>query len=118
MQDSTSWLETGSVDLLFPQLYRSSVGAYRQVLEGNLRPLARARRRQVVAGLTLRANGQDLAAATVLEMVRLARQEGLGGVVIFHHTPLMGGDQPIARALQAQGGFDPLAQVPRAERLG
>lgn len=118
MQDSTSWLETGSVDLLFPQLYRSSVGAYRQVLEGNLRPLARARRPQVVAGLTLQANGQDLAAATVLEMVRLARQEGLGGVAIFHHTPLMGGDQPIARALQAQGGFDPLAQVPRAERLG
>lgn len=104
MQDSTGWLNDGSVDLLLPQLYRNSVAAYRQVLEGNLRPLARARRRQVVAGLTLRANGQDLAASTLLEMVRLARQEGLAGVAIFHHTPLMGGDQQIARALLSQRG--------------
>jgi hypothetical protein len=102
MQDSTGWLNAGSVDLLLPQLYRNSVAAYRQVLEGNLRPLARERRSQVVAGLTLRANGQDLEEATLMEMVRLSRKAGLGGVALFHHTPLMGSDQSIARALKEQ----------------
>ena len=104
MQDSTGWLNNGSVDLLLPQLYRNSVAAYRLVLEGNLRPLARERRRQVVAGLTLRANGQNLEEATLLEMVRISREAGLGGVALFHHTPLMGGDQRIARALLSQRG--------------
>jgi uncharacterized lipoprotein YddW (UPF0748 family) len=103
MQDSTGWLNNGSVDLLLPQLYRNSVAAYRQVLEGNLRPLARERRRQVVAGLTLRANGQDLEEATLLEMVRLSRKAGLGGVALFHHTPLMEGNLHIARALLERG---------------
>lgn len=102
MQDSTGWLTDGSVDLLLPQLYRNSVAAYRQVLEGNLRPLPSNRRRQVVAGLTLRANGQDLEEATLLEMVRISREAGLGGVALFHHTPLMGGDQRMARALRSQ----------------
>ncbi|MFM7465598.1 MAG: family 10 glycosylhydrolase [Cyanobium sp.] len=104
MQDSTGWLTNGSVDLLLPQLYRNSVAAYRQVLEGNLRPLPSNRRRQVVAGLSLRANGQDLEEATLLEMVRISREAGLGGVALFHHTPLMGGDQRIARALLSQRG--------------
>ncbi|MFM9046614.1 MAG: glycoside hydrolase family 10 protein, partial [Cyanobium sp.] len=97
MQDSPSWLNNGSVDLLLPQLYRNSVGAFQQVLEGNLRPLGREQRQRVVAGLTLRANGQDLDADTVSQMVQIAREEGLGGVSIFHHTPLVGGDQRMAR---------------------
>jgi hypothetical protein len=58
----------------------------------------------VVAGLTLRANGQNLEEATLLEMVRISREAGLGGVALFHHTPLMGGDQRIARALLSQRG--------------
>jgi len=112
MQDSASWLQEGSVDLLLPQLYRTNVAAYRQVLEGNLRPLAAGKRRQVVAGLALRANGQDLDADTLVQMVRLSRQEGLGGVAIFHHTPLVAGEQRIAQALRVSGGFDHLAEVP------
>jgi len=117
MQDSASWLKEGSVDLLVPQLYRNSLAAYRQVLEGNLRPLPAERRQQVVAGLTLRANGQDLEVNTLLEMVRLSRQEGLGGVAVFHHTPLVAGDQRIARALLNEGGFDQLAGVPKGRSL-
>jgi uncharacterized lipoprotein YddW (UPF0748 family) len=115
MQDSTGWLNNGSVDLLLPQLYRNSVAAYRQVLEGNLRPLARERRRQVVAGLTLRANGQDLEEATLLEMVRLSRKAGLGGVALFHHTPLMEGDQHIARALLTEA-HSPVRYLLRVSR--
>ncbi|MEB3195027.1 MAG: family 10 glycosylhydrolase [Cyanobacteriota bacterium] len=118
MQDSTSWLNNGSVDLLLPQLYRNSVGAFQQVLEGNLRPLGREQRQRVVAGLTLRANGQDLDTDTVLRMVQLARREGLGGVAIFHHTPLVGGEQTIARALVERGGFDQLAVGPGVTQIG
>ncbi|MFO0057321.1 MAG: hypothetical protein ACK55B_05810, partial [Cyanobacteriota bacterium] len=95
-----------------PQLYRTNVAAFRQVLEGNLRPLAAAKRRQVVAGLALRANGQDLDADTLVQMVRLSRQEGLGGVAIFHHTPLVAGEQRIGQALRISAGFDQVAEVP------
>jgi uncharacterized lipoprotein YddW (UPF0748 family) len=117
MQDSTSWLEEGSVDLLVPQLYRNSASAYQQVLEGNLRPLSTERRRQVVAGLTLRANGQDVDVDTLMQMVRLSREAGLGGLALFHHTPLMAGEQRIARALLDRGGFDQVARVPREAAL-
>ena len=112
MQDSVHWLAEGHVDLLLPQLYRNNVGPFRQVLEGNVRPLPAERRRRVVAGLTLRANGRDLEADTLLEMVRLSRRAGLGGVAFFHHTPLVAGDQTIARALRERGGFDGVAQGP------
>jgi uncharacterized lipoprotein YddW (UPF0748 family) len=111
MQESTSWLNEGHVDLLLPQLYRSSVGAFREVLMGNLRPLAAQRRRQVVAGLTLRANNKDLTAEDLLQMVDLSRREGLGGVALFHHTPLMMGDRELALALHDRGGFDQVAVV-------
>ncbi len=112
MQDSASWLREGQVDLLLPQLYRNKAKAFQQVLEGNLQPLPAERRRQVIAGLALRANNQDLDADTVLQMVRLSRQKGLGGVAVFHHTPLMAGERPIALALQERGGFDQLARLP------
>jgi uncharacterized lipoprotein YddW (UPF0748 family) len=89
MQDSASWLGQGGVDLLIPQLYRPTVPAYRQVLRANLRHLPPERRRQVVAGLALRPNGRDLEADTLRRMVHLSRQEGLGGVAVFHLTPLL-----------------------------
>ncbi len=100
MQDSTTWLAEGSVDLLLPQFYRHSFAAYRQVLRANLRRVPPERRRQVVAGLTLRANGRSLEPETLRRMVRLSRQEGLGGVAVFHLTPLLAGGMPIARALR------------------
>ena len=99
-QDSAAWLAEGSVDLLLPQLYRHSFAAYRQVLRANLRRLPPERRRQVVAGLTLRANGRTLPAETLRRMVRLSRQEGLGGVAVFHLTPLLAGETPLALALR------------------
>ena len=97
-QDSAAWLAEGSVDLLLPQLYRHSFAAYRQLLRANLRLLPSERRRQVVAGLTLRANGRTLPAETLRRMVRLSRQEGLGGVAVFHLTPLLAGETPLALA--------------------
>jgi hypothetical protein len=65
-----------------------------------------------VAGLTLRANGVDLPADTLVQMVQLSREQGLGGVAIFHHTPLMAGDQQVARALVEKGGLDQVAALP------
>jgi len=118
MQDSASWLKEGDVDLLVPQLYRNTAKAFAQVLDANLRPLPTERRRQVVAGLALRANGQDLDADTVLQMVRLSRLEGLGGVALFHHTPLMAGEKTIALSLREQEGFDQVAVVPDGRDLG
>lgn len=118
MQDSASWLKEGHVDLLVPQLYRNTLKAFAQVLEGNLRSLPAERRRQVVAGLALRANGQDLDADTALQMVRLSRVEGLGGVALFHHTPLIAGERRIALALREKEGFDQLAVVSDGRALG
>ena len=71
----------------------------------------------MVAGLALRVNGQDLDADTVREMVRLSRQEGLGGVALFHHTPLMAGERRIAKALVEREGFDQLAVSPAGRAL-
>ena len=112
MQDSATWLQEGAVDLLLPQLYRDNLTGFRQVLEGNLRPLAVERRQRLVAGLTLRANGVDLPADTLVQMVQLCREQGLGGISLFHHTPLMGSDQQIARALQEKGGLNQVAVLP------
>jgi uncharacterized lipoprotein YddW (UPF0748 family) len=97
-QDSAAWLAEGSVDLLLPQLYRHSFAAYRQLLRANLRRLPPERRRQVVAGLTLRANGRALEKETLRRMVQLSRAEGLGGVAVFHLTPLLAGEAPLALA--------------------
>ncbi len=118
MQDSASWLKEGHVDLLVPQLYRNTVKTFAQVLESNLRSLPAEQRRQVVAGLALRANGQDLDADTALQMVRLSRLEGLGGVALFHHTPLMAGEGKIALALREREGFDQQAVVSDGRALG
>ena len=112
MQDSATWLQEGAVDLLLPQLYRDNLAGFRQVLEGNLRPLAAERRRRLVAGLTLKANGVELPAETLVQMVQLCREQGLGGMALFHHTPLMGGDQRVARALREKGGLDQVAVLP------
>jgi uncharacterized lipoprotein YddW (UPF0748 family) len=85
MQDSDAWLAEGQVDLLVPQFYRPTVEGFHQVLRRTLAPLPTERRRQVVAGLALRANGRDLGTEAVRRMVRIGRAEGLGGVAVFHH---------------------------------
>lgn len=99
MQDSTAWLTQGSVDLLLPQFYRHSLTAFRQVLRANLLGVPPERRRLVVAGLTLRARGRELPAPTLRQMRRLSQQEGLGGVALFHLTPLLAGDRASTLAL-------------------
>ncbi|MFN7677096.1 MAG: hypothetical protein ACK5QW_00680, partial [Cyanobacteriota bacterium] len=85
MQDSDAWLAEGQVDLLVPQFYRPTVEGFHQVLRRTLAPLPTERRRQVVAGLALRANGRDLGTEAVRRMVRIGRAAGVGGVAVFHH---------------------------------
>jgi uncharacterized lipoprotein YddW (UPF0748 family) len=100
MQDSATWLRDGSVDLLVPQWYRPSLPAFRHALLGTLKGLPPERRRQVVAGMALRPNGRNLDPENARRMVRLCRQEGLGGVAVFHLNLLLAADERLARALR------------------
>lgn len=87
-QDGPAWLRNGSVDLLLPQLYRSTMAEYRLALQRCLAEVPRACRPRLVPGLALRPHGRPLPAGMVEAVDRLNQAEGLGGLALFHHGQL------------------------------
>ena len=100
-QNWPAWLSTGVLNAVCPMAYTADNRVFTSQVEG---ALARARGKQSVwAGI----GAYRLDLAGIVEKVKLARQAGAGGMVLFSHESLSSAEWPRLR-LQA---FPPLVKA-------
>jgi uncharacterized lipoprotein YddW (UPF0748 family) len=112
LQDLKVWIEQDIVDLIHPQIYRSSFSAYREEVEKIDRSFKGNQKAKFAPGIAFKANGVNLTPADILKCVALNRQKGLQGQVFFFYEGLLAQNQAIATALKAQAGYDRMASLP------
>lgn len=112
MQDSDRWLRQGLVDLLHPQIYRNNLASYRRSLDQLLGGLSATQRRRISPGIAFTANQISLTADTIVAMVTLNRERGLGGECFFFYEGLLANDHQLAVALSSRAGYGVRASPP------
>lgn len=99
LQDSGVWMQNGDVDLLLPQLYLNSCSQFRNALRRNISQFPQRSLPNVVAGLHLQPNDQLLQVGDLEGMIQACRDEGLGGISIFHYGYLLSGHAELVACL-------------------
>lgn len=112
LQDTKSWVSKGLVDLIHPQIYRSSFGSYRQEVKQIKQNFPSTSRSKFIPGIAFTANNQDLSSKDLLQCLRLNRASGFSGEVFFHYEGLRKNNDAIATALYQSGGYDRVASLP------
>lgn len=125
MQDSDTWVKQNLVDFLHPQLYRQSFNSpkpdlskYKPEIEGS-RTIKGIKSRfiaselkKIAPGIAFTANGVNLTSSDIVEIVKLNRNNGLGGQVFFFYEGLTKNSNQIAIALQSQANYNQVASLP------
>jgi uncharacterized lipoprotein YddW (UPF0748 family) len=99
LQDSKTWVEKGLVDLIHPQIYRSSFSSYRQEVEKIIKMIDPHLHHKFAPGIALTANGKDLSIRDILKCIKLNRDRNFSGEVFFHYEGLRKNNDIIAIAL-------------------
>ena len=100
LQDSKTWLERSLVDLIHPQIYRSSFSSYRQEVQKIVKMVNPNLRRKFAPGIAFTANGKDLSIKDVIKYIKLNRNRNFGGQVFFHYEGLRKNNDAIANAIE------------------
>jgi uncharacterized lipoprotein YddW (UPF0748 family) len=88
MQDSYQWLKTGILDLINPQIYRSSFNQYRREVQKINKLYNQQEKQKFAPGIAFRANGVDLSIQDLLRCLKLNQDSGFRGEVFFHYEGL------------------------------
>ncbi len=113
MQDSNTWVTKGIVDLLHPQLYRTSFTHYKPEIDKIKSSFPNsAQRNKFSPGIAFRANNVNLTTSDIVKSVQLNRRSGLGGQVFFFYEGIAKNDNQMAIALRTQGGYNQIASLP------
>jgi uncharacterized lipoprotein YddW (UPF0748 family) len=88
LQDSKTWVEQGIVDLIHPQIYRSSFFAYCHEVEKIKKTFSGNSFSKFAPGIAFKANNQDISSNDLLKCLKLNRKSGFGGQVFFHYEGL------------------------------
>ncbi len=106
LQDSKTWVEKGLVDLIHPQIYRSSFFSYRQEVQKILKMVNPDLRHKFAPGIALTANAKDLNVKDVIQYIKLNRDRHFSGEVLFHYEGLRKNNDEIAIALVESGIYN------------
>ncbi|MCA8977695.1 MAG: hypothetical protein KDC98_23425, partial [Planctomycetes bacterium] len=85
LQDWPSWLANGSLDLVYPQVYRTTVSAYTTTLDQQLSYLTAAQRAKVAPGIRAISGTPP---SEVLGMVAADRARSLAGHVFWYEAQI------------------------------
>lgn len=88
LQDSQTWLQKGIVDLIHPQIYRSSYSGYAQEVKKIIRTCDRNLLTKIAPGIAFTANGKRLEDRDLVECLHLNRRSNFGGTILFHYEGL------------------------------
>ena len=90
LQDSPSWVQNGSVDLLIPQVYRWDISSYKSTLDQTLEVHEVPGRKDVtlVPGIIIKAGDKYNGADYVTEALDYNRQKQVPGEVYFFYEGL------------------------------
>jgi uncharacterized lipoprotein YddW (UPF0748 family) len=99
LQDSKTWIEKGLLDLIHPQIYRSSFSSYRQEVQKIVKMVKPHLHHKFAPGIALTANGKDLSAKEILQCIKLNRDRHMSGEIFFHYEGLRKNNDAIAIAL-------------------
>lgn len=111
LQDSTTWVRRGLVDLVHPACFRRDAAAYMDVADEQFAVMPRLGGAKFAPGILIqtadwRASAQDLVA-----MVEHGRDRGFHGEVLYSYAGLRANDGELARALR-RGPYAERARVP------
>lgn len=88
LQDSQTWLQKGIVDLIHPQIYRSSYSSYRQEVKKIIKTVDKNLLTKFAPGIAFTANGKALNAKDIIKCIQLNRHSNFSGAVFFHYEGL------------------------------
>ncbi|MGK7948505.1 MAG: glycoside hydrolase family 10 protein [Xenococcaceae cyanobacterium] len=109
LQDTKTWVLRGIVDLIHPQIYRSSYSAYyREVkkIEKTFSSFSKDRLTLFAPGIALKANNQVLKQEDLIKCIKLNQQMNFSGQIIFHYESLCQNQNKTVSALVKSGGYD------------
>lgn len=116
LQDSQAWIEKGLVDIIHPQIYRSSFFGYNQEVK-QLDKLTKTFKSDSLAkfapGIAFTANGKDVPPKDLVKCIQANRDRHLSGQVFFHYEGLRKNNDQVAIALAKFAGYDQVATLPK-----
>ena len=105
LQDTKTWIERGLVDIIHPQIYRSSFAAYRREVKKIEQTFSQDALPKFAPGIALKANNQDLSREDLLECIKLNKRIKFSGQVLFHYESLCQNNDITESALFESGGY-------------
>ena len=112
LQDSKTWLERGLVDIIHPQIYRSSFLSYRQEVKKIRQVFRPDSWAKFAPGIALTANGKDIKVNDLIKYIKLNRKNNFKGQIFFHYEGLRRDRDAVADALWEFGGYNRVATLP------
>lgn len=112
MQDSNQWIQEGLVDILIPQLYRSSFTSYRKDLDTLVLGWSSTIRLHCAPGIAMKANNINLTGSDIENMVLRNRDLGMGGHSFFHLGSLRSAGDEVSLVLRRENVFGIKAELP------
>ena len=103
LQDPLTWMEKGLVDMIHPQIYRSSLPSYTQEVKKIIRTFNSNSLPKFAPGIAFTANGKDVTIPDLIKYIQLNRKSNFGGQVFFHYEGLRKHNDAIAIALVESG---------------
>jgi len=99
LQDSKTWVERGLLDIIHPQIYRSSFFAYNQEVQKIIKTFERNSLPKFVPGIAFTANGQKLSIKDLIKCIKTNCDRNFSGQVFFHYEGLRANNDAVAIAL-------------------
>lgn len=112
LQDSKAWVEKGLLDVIHPQIYRSSFSSYSQQVKQLVRSVDPSLLPKFAPGIAFTANGRDLSPKDIIKCIKLNRQRNLSGQVFFHYEGLRKNNDAMAIAL-SKNSYKQVAKLPQ-----
>ena len=88
LQDYPAWLEQGLVDVIHPQIYRSSFYRYNQEIKKISKVFNHDSLAKFAPGIAFTANGKDLTTKDLAKCIKVNRDRNFAGQVFFHYEEL------------------------------
>ncbi|MEM8832837.1 MAG: family 10 glycosylhydrolase, partial [Cyanobacteria bacterium P01_G01_bin.19] len=99
LQDSPTWIEKGLVDIIHPQIYRSSHFSYSQEAKKIAKTLNPESLSKFAPGIAFTANGKDITVKDLVKCIKTNRDRSFNGQVFFHYEGLRQNNDKLAIAL-------------------
>jgi uncharacterized lipoprotein YddW (UPF0748 family) len=112
LQDSKAWIEQGLVDIIHPQIYRSSFFSYRAEVKKIIQLFPPDSLTKFVPGIALTANGKDITPKDLIKYIQLNRQHNFRGQILFHYEGLRRDHDAVAIALCNFCDYNRVATLP------